>query len=365
MPQCIKCKKDIPDDAKFCPSCGQNQKKSVKAHLKRPNGSGAVYKLGERRRKPWVAVTSDKQYLGTFETKTKAEMVLLDYRIAPPAPKAGYTLLQLYDEWSEIKFKNALGSSKRAYRSAWCYFANICDKKVSEIRSGEYQKIIDEAGETHKHPTLNGIRTLASQLSGYAMQNDIINKNYASFIKMPPLPETTKTAFNEVELKKIEKAAADGVPFADCVLMMCYTGWRIEEFLSLTKFSYDPKNDTLTGGLKTAAGKGRIVPVHPKIKPYLLNWLAKGGETIICQKNGKKFEQGHFRKERFAPALEAIGVRPLKPHECRHTFSTLLHRNHADSVSAKEMMGHASYDTDEKTYIHVNVDELRRAIEKI
>ena len=62
----------------------------------------------------------------------------------------------------------------------------------------------------------------------------------------------------------------------------------VNEFLSLTRFSYDPTENTLTGGLKTESGKNRVVPVSDKALPYLLKWLDKGGEYIICRdQNGK------------------------------------------------------------------------------
>jgi integrase len=362
---CIKCKKEIPNDAKFCQYCGQNQKQPLRKKAKRPNGSGTVYKIGGKRRKPWAAVTPGKKLLGTYATKTEAETILLNNRIAPPAPKSDFTLQQIYDEWSTLKFKSASDTLKRIYKSAWGYLKSISTSKMRDIRSGEYQIIIDETEKIRSWATLEHIKTLIVQLSNYAMQNDIINKNYASFVKLPPKPDTTKTAFNEMELKKIEQAAADGVPYADCVLMLCYTGWRIEEFLLLTKFSYDKENDVLIGGIKSEAGKDRIVPVHSKIKPYLLKWIDKNGETIICREDGSKFPQQSFREKCFTPALAAIGVRDLDPHECRHTFSTLLHRQHVDPINARQMMGHASYDTDEKTYIHVNIEELKNEIEKL
>lgn len=63
--------------------------------------------------------------------------------------------------------------------------------------------------------------------------------------------------------------------YADLILIMCYTGWRINEFLSLTQFSWDSANHTLTGGEKTEAGKNRVVPVSDKVMPYLQNGLIK------------------------------------------------------------------------------------------
>jgi len=190
------------------------------------------------------------------------------------------------------------------------------------------------------------------------MENDIINKNYAEFLILPKAEKTKKTAFSELELKLIENAEGK-VPYADCILMMCYTGFRITEFLSLTKFSYDAATITLTGGIKTDAGRDRKVPVISKIKPLLDAWLAKDGQAIICRPDRTTFTSKYFRQMCFAPALKEIGTRQLFPHECWHTFASLPHSLGVDPVNIQELIGHADYAVDTEIYIHVNLDELK------
>ena len=56
--QCLKCKKEIPPDALFCPWCGRRQQPEARKALKRPNGTGSVYKLSGRRTRPWIATRS-------------------------------------------------------------------------------------------------------------------------------------------------------------------------------------------------------------------------------------------------------------------------------------------------------------------
>ena len=41
---CIKCKKEIPEQSKYCNHCGVSQEKSDKSHKIRGNGQGTVYK---------------------------------------------------------------------------------------------------------------------------------------------------------------------------------------------------------------------------------------------------------------------------------------------------------------------------------
>ena len=50
---------------------------------------------------------------------------------------------------------------------------------------------------------------------------------------------------------------------------MIYSGFRIGELLELETKNIDLINMTMTGGLKTEAGKNRLVPIHPKIFPLI------------------------------------------------------------------------------------------------
>ena len=369
--------------------------------MRLPNGYGSVYKLPGPRRRPWVArvtagwkkIKPSKKYaeakyeiLGYFEKRTYAIEALAEYH-RHPTTKTNITLAALHEEWETVKFKSGISKQMQDnYRAAWQYLRKIEDMKFKDIRTGNMQEIFDSPakmklgkekkpilkdgrpvweGKELGHSSLEKLRDLCSQLYQYAMKNDIINKNYAEFLILPKAEKTKKTAFNELELKLIE-AAVGKVPYADCILMMCYTGFRITEFLNLTPFSYDAAANTLTGGIKTEAGKDRPIPIHGKIKPLLDAWLAKGGERIICRDNGKPFTAKYFREKCFAPALEQIeGVRKLSPHECRHTFASLLHSAGVDPVNIQKLMGHADFSVDAETYIHVNMDELKRAVEAI
>ncbi|WP_162920228.1 LexA family protein [Clostridium fermenticellae] len=54
-----------------------------------------------------------------------------------------------------------------------------------------------------------------------------------------------------------------------------------------------------------------------------------------------------------------------KPHDCRHTFATLMNNADANPTSIKKLIGHNSFTTTEKIYTHKDIEELRKAIELI
>lgn len=330
--------------------------------------------MAGNRRNPWVVrvtIGNDdkgrpaRKVVGYYPDQQTARAALMEYNDAPtqiPQMMLG----QLYADWSDRKYKDLADKTVQGYKTAWKRIEPLWDVKIRDIKTERMQRIVDKAvSDGMSYSTANNIRCLFSMLMERAMQLDVVKKDYSQFIEMPKRKESTKDRFSDLELAKIEQAARDGVPYADCVLMLCYTGFRINEFLSLTRFSYDRENDTLTGGIKTEAGKNRIVPVHPKIKPYLLCWIAKNGRTIVCRENGRAFSDRDFRDKHYLPALYMIGVRPLKPQKCRDTFASLLDNTGSAEMTIAGLLGHVDYTTSKKNYIVKTLKDFRAAIEKI
>lgn len=355
--------------------------------MRNPNSHGTVYKLKGRRRNPWIArVTTGwtttiakkgkragqevrkqlYQTIGYFETKQEGMDALTMHRISPVSAKTNITLSELYEEWSEGKYKNISKSTENNYRAAWKYLKKLENAKFKEIRSSHWQSIIDTCKEQDlSQSTIEKIRTLAVLLNTYAIKNDIINKNYASMVDMPKFEKAKKERFTDPEVKKIEKAAEKKIPWVDTVLILIYTGMRISELLGLTRFNVDLKRNLITGGIKTDAGKDRIIPIHPKILPYIQKWYDKGGDSLICDDDGKKLTAKKYREDYYYPALEAAKVRKLTPHKCRHTFGSLMAEAGVDTIYIQQIIGHADYAFTANEYTHPEIEALRKAINKL
>ena len=73
-----------------------------------------------------------------------------------------------------------------------------------------------------------------------------------------------------------------------------------------------------------------------------------------------------YRRD-FNKALLSVGItQKHTPHDCRHTFATMLSNAGANPVSIKRLMGHSSgNDVTEKIYTHKDIEQLRKAIEMI
>mgnify|MGYP001057866918 CR=1 FL=1 len=350
--------------------------------MRNPNGHGSVYKLKGRRRKPWVArvtvgwtTTVNKdgevapkqlyQTIGYFETKQEGLDALALHRVSPVSPKHSMTLAELYEEWSAGKYKNISKSTENNYKAAWKYLKKLEKAKVKEIRSSHWQQIIDSCkDEGLSQSTIEKIRTLAVMLSDQAKKNDIINKNYASLVEMPKFEKMKKERFTDPEVKNLEKAAED-TPWVDTVLILIYSGMRISEMLGLTRFNVDLQRQLITGGIKSDAGKDRLIPIHPKILPYVQKWYDKGGDALICDNDGKKLTAKKYREDFYYPALAAAKVRKLTPHKCRHTFGSLMAEAGVDTIYIQQIIGHSDYAFTANEYTHPEVEALKKAICKL
>ena len=344
--------------------------------MRRANGTGTIVKLPGNRRRPWAVKVPYRtlrgrvrqKYLGYYEKAVQAQQALDDWcrgHAALPTEPEDYTLQQIYDLWSAREYSRIGPASATSHKASWGRVSALAGRKIRRITIDDWQAIIDQdERDGLSKSSIQNDKALMSALSRFAVERDIIIKDYTQFIKLPTVaPKYEKGVLTDIQLRKLERLVAEGFPWADTVLMLCYTGFRISEFLGLTRFAYHPEGDYLQGGLKTAAGVDRIVPVHPKIKPCLQTWLAQGGDYIICGPRGQKVSISAYRNY-FAAVMQQIGAVGATPHWCRHTFATRAHQAGADELAVKRIMGHSNKDITEH-YTHVDLDYLRQELEKV
>jgi integrase len=175
------------------------------------------------------------------------------------------------------------------------------------------------------------------------------------------VPPTTRDRFSAEEIKKLW--AHKDEPWVDTVLILIYSGWRISEFLGIKASDVDLAAKTMKGGVKTDAGKDRVVPIHSLIKGLVKRRLDEGGEYLVCL-DGKRMSPGAYCGKVWRPLTERLGIDKV-PHECRHTFESLLDGAGANRRCIDLMMGHVSKDTGNRVYNHKTLEELKFNIELV
>ena len=347
--------------------------------IRNKNGYGTVVKLSGNRRQPYevrVNTRMDERYypvydvLGRFENREDALIALAEYNKNPfDINKSNITFKELYELFYKDKYemsgKTYSESSKNCTRSAYNNMELLHDKIYKDLKTNDFKEPFNQTKNNKllSHAMQEHMKHLITQLDRYALQNDIIQKGYATFVNLT-VKEDDKPGvpFTSDEIIKLWQHQT--TPWVDAALIYIYSGWRISELNNMPVSDIDLSEWTFKGGLKTAAGKNRIVPIHTAIRPLVLKRIADGGSRLFIE-NGKTISVTTL-SNRFKEALAAANITTYHTvHDCRHTFASLLDTVWANSICIDRLIGHASKSLTAKTYTHKELEELRTTIELI
>ena len=340
--------------------------------MRRANGTGSVYKLSGKRRRPWVASISCgldslgrpiRRIIGCFPRRADAESALALYHFDPSlTEKKDITLRQLYDEWSSVHYTNISQSMAAGYQAAWRFLEPFYHVKFRLIRTAHVQRTLDDISASKSQSTLQKVRTLWGLLFKYALENDIVTKNYAQFATLPKYEKVEKEIFPDTEIAIYQKH--DENPAAQILLMLIYSGMRIQELLNLTVFDVDLKRRTITGGLKTDSGKHGVIPIASKVYPYWVNWC-DGCTGYIFTRAGSRITQAYYRNSMLYPLQDELGLPRRTPHAARHTCATMLARQGIAPLLIQQILGHSNYAFTADVYTHKDMNSLQNAIDSL
>ncbi len=356
MSLCIKCKTELVDGAVYCHKCGKKQIVEPRKTLKRANGTGTVYKLSGRRRKPWVAARS-KVILGYFERKTDALEALERTAGRTMSELYNYTFAQVFEEWRKEHYRSLSDMSVYSYNHAFDVFQSLHDRKFRSLKTADFQAVIDMHLD-QSNASLSKYKILVTQMSKWAMREEIITTNLATFIQLPKEEKKEKQIFTQED---IDKLIANDSDTAKVTLMMIYTGMRIGELFQMTT---DHVYDTYcVGGEKTEAGRNRIIPIRPEGRKYFQYFKEKASNELLLSSCPFCRSTITFRNSFYYPLLKQLGIRRLTPHSARHTYASWAVRQGIKPELLQKILGHAQYTTTADIYVHSDFEQLISAVE--
>lgn len=339
--------------------------------MRNPNGYGNIVKLSGNRRKPYaVRVTSgwddegkqQKKYIGYCSTRKEAMDLLASYHKNPALIDNDITFKELYEKWAINKFETISSATVKSYKLAIKHCEPLYNLKMSSIKTDTMNELIRNIPLHYQ--SKKKVKNLLSQLFQYAMQNDIVVKNYAEYI-MPLTkdenPIKTRVIFSSEEIQKLFDSA-ENIVGIDTILIMIYTGMRCGELLTLENKNINLKEGYLKVGIKTDAGKNRLIPISDKIMKYIKKLYSEENQYFISRITDNHLSYNYYKRQVWDIVMKKLDMKH-SPHDCRHTFATLLYQAEANQTSIKRIIGHSDYLMTEKVYTHTQISDLKKAID--
>lgn len=345
--------------------------------MRNPNNFGTIKKLSGNRRRPWMVGVNPKinnkgtytyDILGYYEERTDAMIALAEYNKNPiDLTNKNITFEEVFRLFYEDKFVNSKkklsASSEYAAKSAFKHCAVLHNRKFADIRHMDLQKVLDNC--PYKHSTLENIVFLFKGMYNFALREDITQKNHAEFVQINIPDDDEHGVRMEDSDVALLWAHTEDAPFTKVILIYLYTGWRAREFSEMKKANIDLDNMTMIGGKKTKAGKGRLIPIHPRIQEFVKELYETSDNEYILPSGQQNMSYSKLYNL-FTDTLSDIGITTKYTlHDCRHTFDSWLDDAGTPKVIRNLLMGHAGEDLDEKRYIHKTVEQLRNWIDNL
>lgn len=406
--KCPECELQVSDKASTCPHCGYPMQPNIKARKPRnknnkrrrlPNGFGQISEIKNRNlRNPFRAMISvGKDENGRpickplkpesyFPTYNDAYAALVEYNKNPYDLGPSITVKELYEKWLPEHEKTV--KSVRSIESAWSYCSAVYGMRVKDLRARHVKGCMDEGTSTYRGITKtpsasmkNQIKSLFNLMLDYALEYELVDRNYSRTFNL-----------SEETIKEIVTVKQEHIPFTDeemdllwqhvddkmmvdILLIQCYSGWRPQEIGLLELKDVDLDNWVFSGGMKTDAGTGRVVPIHSRIRHlverkykeaqqlgslYLFNYTDPNARLKSTALTYARYQKG------FSMIRDELKLNPEhRPHDGRKHFVTMAKKYKLDEYAIKYMVGHKISDITEKVYTQREFEWLKEELEKI
>lgn len=318
--------------------------------MKLPNRYGSVTKLSGVRRKPYIVKegrTGKQKVIGYAATKADALRLLAEYNGTPwDVESKSVTLAEVWNGWLLTKSKEYSENYVKTLTCAYNCISALHEKSYNTLNIPEVQEVLDSLLYTRRKV----VKSLFMQLDKYALQKEIISTDRMRGLDLgnDNSKHYKKFTFTDSEVKELWSDSSD---MAKSVLILLYTGLRIQEAIEITPENI--KDNCFICGSKTKAGKNRIIPIHEKIVHLVGDLISRYKKIIEPKYNRNTFCQimkSHYHHT---------------PHECRHTFRTWLDNAGANKVCIDRLMGHSSPGVGENVYTHKTIEDLKASIKLI
>jgi integrase len=198
--------------------------------------------------------------------------------------------------------------------------------------------------------------------------------NFAARQKWCDRPMLDRPKYNDQRERWTTYAEADRLLAAAAahirvlLLFLMLSGARMGEALALDWAEIDLAQGWAVIDKTKRFGEPRGIPLHPQVVAALANLPRRTGRVFLTNLGlpyaEKKVRGGGQIKTAWKATCRRAGIKDLRPHDLRHTFSTWLTMAGVINRIRDELMGHAATEIGSR-YAHVPRAEATEAVNRL
>ena len=290
--------------------------------------------------------------------------------------KKEITSEELINKWLKTTKKSVKASTYSTYtqiinRHILPYFK---DKKINQKCVEKFIEEKKKAG--YKATTINNI---------IVVLNSVLKGNKDIKAKKVKQPKKKTKILSTEERTKLEGYLINNLNFFNFgLLLMLYTGLRVGELSALQVTDISDGIVSITKTLErikntdpNAKTKTKIVISTPKSPSSirdialidfiieLYKKLYKGHNSGFLLTGKNRYVEPHQVDRQFKKILQECNIASINIHALRHTFATEFYRQTRDIKTLTQILGHSSESITLKLYVHSDLNEQKRGIEKM
>ncbi len=251
------------------------------------------------------------------------------------------------------------------------------------------EKMIEEGRGGLSNTTINYHHRIIHKALEQAMKWQMVAQNVADAVEAPKPDDVEIDYVKRHELEQFIACIKSSVYYA-IYMVAIFTGMRQGEILGL-KWQYvdfDAGIIKVRQQLQYTAKKGYSYP-KPKQKsirdipmPLPLNAILRqvrkeqerlreiyddkyeDNNLVFCTPEGRPLNRSLITRS-LSDTLEKHGFKHIRFHALRHTFATMARAAGVPMEDIQDLLGHADISTTKNMYTHVEIEPLRKSVDKL
>lgn len=321
-------------------------------------------------------VIQKRVYGNTIEECVKKKNELMEKNAAYMLECSHPTFSKVAESWRKESEDRISAYTYSCYKKPYEeLIEEFGSKKISDIKTGDLQRFINQMHKSgFAHHTISLRKIVASQVFLHAMQNNLIEYNPATAVRIPRgAPKSHYELPSESDLK-IVKNSIDA-PFGLFYYFLMYTGLRREEALAIEwgDIDFGNKSIKVNKALRFIDGQAvisnitktddsnRTVPLLEPLERVLAPLQREKG--LLFTYNGNPLNSSRYTT--LTRKYKQITGANVTPHMLRVAYATILYDAQLDDKDAKELMGHSKIELTKNIYMRISQSRQKRNFEQL